>query len=351
MRDTTITKNKSLSLKFIASIFIILTHIFKKSEQIDNLKYISIFKIGKYPIEQYVGSFAGICVGMFIFLSGYGLYLSYDGSLNYRDILKRIFKIYINYWVILLIFFPIGMYMGVYEFEIKEFIQNIFALNTSYNHPAWFLRLYTMLLLIYPILQKLICIYNKKLIVIVSLVLSILGMGMTKLYYMIGNEIIVIDLISILLGGQFMFVLGIIIAKYSLFDKVRNSIGYKKIIWGILLILVITLIMISIDIPVIGEVSKSILIPVFILVLSNIINDKSIISKLGKHSTNIWLMHAFFYDYLFSEYIFSAKVSVLIVLKLVIILIIFSYIINHIINIINIKLICKPNKSSNCTGV
>lgn len=32
MRDTTITKNKSLSLKFIASIFIILTHIFKKSE-------------------------------------------------------------------------------------------------------------------------------------------------------------------------------------------------------------------------------------------------------------------------------------------------------------------------------
>lgn len=109
MRDTTITKNKSLSLKFIASIFIILTHIFKKSEQIDNLKYISIFKIGKYPIEQYVGSFAGICVGMFIFLSGYGLYLSYDGSLNYRDILKRIFKIYINYWVILLIFFPIGM--------------------------------------------------------------------------------------------------------------------------------------------------------------------------------------------------------------------------------------------------
>lgn len=73
------------------------------------MKYISIFKIGKYPIEQYVGSFAGICVGMFIFLSGYGLYLSYDGSLNYRDILKRIFKIYINYWVILLIFFPIGM--------------------------------------------------------------------------------------------------------------------------------------------------------------------------------------------------------------------------------------------------
>ena len=41
---------------------------------------------------------------------------------------------------------------------------------------------------------------------------------------------------------------------------------------------------------------------IYMLTLSNIINDKSIISKLGKHSTNIWLMHAFFYDYLFSEY-------------------------------------------------
>lgn len=240
--------------------------------------------------------------------------------------------------------------MGVYEFRIKEFIQNIFALNTSYNHPAWFLRLYIMLLLIYPILQKLICIYNKKLIVIVSLILSILGMGMTKLYYMIGNEII-IDLISILLGGQFMFILGIITAKYRLFDKTVNIIGDKKSSWIILCIVAVALIVFLIDIPIIGEISKFVLIPLFILTLSNIINDKSIISKLGKHSTNIWLMHAFFYDYLFSEYIFSAKVSILIVLKLVTILIIISYIINYIINIINTNLIYKHDKSSNYTSV
>lgn len=113
MNDKTITKNKSLSIKFLAAIFIILTHIFPKVGNDKNLRYISILKIGKYTIEQYIGSFAGICVGIFIFISGYGLYVSYDRKLTYRDIIKRIFKIYINYWVILLIFFPIDIYGGI----------------------------------------------------------------------------------------------------------------------------------------------------------------------------------------------------------------------------------------------
>lgn len=55
MFDTTITKNKSISLKFIAAMFIVLTHIFPKVGRIDNLKYRSLFSIGSYPIEQYIG--------------------------------------------------------------------------------------------------------------------------------------------------------------------------------------------------------------------------------------------------------------------------------------------------------
>lgn len=51
--------------------------------------------------------------------------------------------------------------MGIYKFEIKEFILNLLALRTSYNHPAWFLRLYVILILIYPMLIKIVDRYNK----------------------------------------------------------------------------------------------------------------------------------------------------------------------------------------------
>lgn len=159
--DTIISKNKSLSLKFIASIFIVLTHIFPKVGQVDTLKYIPLFYWNGYPIEQYIGSLSGICVGMFTFLSGYGLYISYNKNIKYKEIFKKISKLYINYWIIILIFFPIGLYMGIYKFEIKEFILNLLALRTSYNHPAWFLRLYVILILIYPMLIKIVDRYNK----------------------------------------------------------------------------------------------------------------------------------------------------------------------------------------------
>ncbi|MBI6100515.1 acyltransferase, partial [Clostridium perfringens] len=261
MIDTTISKNKSLALKFLAAIFIIFTHMFVKVGQVNSLKYIPLFSLNGYPIEQYIGSFSGICVGMFIFLSGYGLYISYNKNIKYKEILKRIKKIYVNYWIILIIFLPIGMYMGVYKFEIKDFILNILGLRTSYNHPAWFLRLYVMLLIVYPMLIKLINRYNKNTILVVSFITNIIGIIITKIYYMSGKENIIIDLISILLGGQFLFIFGIIIAKYGIFDKVNSKIRNNKILYYILFIIIVILITVMIDISVIGEISKFILIP------------------------------------------------------------------------------------------
>ena len=43
MIDTTISKNKSLALKFLAAIFIIFTHMFVKVGQVNSLKYIPLF--------------------------------------------------------------------------------------------------------------------------------------------------------------------------------------------------------------------------------------------------------------------------------------------------------------------
>lgn len=332
--DTIISKNKSLSLKFIAAIFIVLTHIFPKVGQVDTLKYIPLFNWNGYPIEQYIGSLSGICVGIFIFLSGYGLYISYNKNIKYKEIFKRISKLYINYWIIILIFFSIGLYMEVYKFEVKEFILNLLALTTSYNHPAWFLRLYVMLILIYPMLIKIVDRYNKNIVIIVSFITNIIGMIITKFYYISGLNSIVIDLISILLGGQFLFLLGIIVAKYAIFDKVKERIGNNKVKYYSLFLIITMLIITVIDISVIGEIAKLILIPIFIFTLANIISEDIFISRLGKHSTNIWLVHAFFYDYLFGDIVYSPKYSILVFLYLLVLCLFTSYMINLIYNLV-----------------
>ena len=94
--------------------------------------------------------------------------------------------------------------MGIYKFELKEFILNLLGLNTTYNHPAWFLRLYVMLLLIYPIIIKIVNSYNRHIITTISFIINMIGMLITKIYYMSGINSIIIDLIA---------------AKYAIFNK------------------------------------------------------------------------------------------------------------------------------------
>ena len=175
--------------------------------------------------------------------------------------------------------------------------------------------------------------------------MNLLGMILTKLYYMSGINSIFIELISIFLGGQFLFVLGIVIAKYAMFNKIKEKVKLRNINYFIILIVTIILIAITVNISVIGELIKILVTPFFIFILSNLISENSFIVKLGNHSTNIWLSHAFFYDYLFSSFIFSPKYSVLIVLKLLVILLIVSIIINKIISLIDKKLIINIIKA------
>ena len=72
--------------------------------------------------------------------------------------------------------------------------------------------------------------------VFISFIMNLLGMILTKLYYMSGINSIFIELISIFLGGQFLFVLGIVIAKYAMFNKIKEKVKLRNINYFIILI-------------------------------------------------------------------------------------------------------------------
>ena len=330
--DTYITKDKSKSLKFIAVILMVMLHTFAYPDRIKNVDFISIYKLnGQIPIEYYLSKFGEICVGIFLFLSGYGLYIQYKDECNMRKNFERILKLYINYWIVIAIFIPIGLFMGIYKLNIKELVLTITALKPAYNGEWWFITLYIMFVLMYPLIIKIVNNNNKNKILFISFITNIVGFIGTKLTYILGYTYIYLELITILLGGQFLFILGIVVAKYSLFDKLSIRINENR-----KMTIVVTLFtFIVINIPIIGEISKLILIPIFIFVLVNMIKEQSILSNLGKHSTNIWLTHSFFCYYLFQDIAFMPKYSLLILIWICVLSIGCSLVINFILGYIN----------------
>lgn len=330
MKDQLITKRKSLILKCIAVSLMVILHTFGFPDRISNQTYISLWSLNGSPIEMMVANFGSICVGMFLFLSGYGLYQTYNTNVNYKGILNRILKLYKNYWCVFLIFIPLGFFMRIYKFNLITIILNFFALSSSYNAEWWFLRLYIMLILLYPLLLKILIKHSTKKVLIGSFIINILGLVGTKLSYIVGINNLLVELINILLGGQFLFILGISISKNAYFDLMVSKLKWK-LAWHWIIFLMFTPIMgVILAIPVIGEIMKLILIPIFIFLIANMISKNSIMEFIGKHSTNIWLTHSFFCYYLFPKLTFYPKYSILIFIWILVISIASSYIINGI---------------------
>lgn len=96
--------------------------------------------------EVQIGSAAKICVSIFMFLSGYGLYYTFANKGTVR-VWHRIKNVYKRFWQVFFIFVPIGFVFLSKPFSIVEFFQNLFCLRFSYNQEWWFLGTYIELLL------------------------------------------------------------------------------------------------------------------------------------------------------------------------------------------------------------
>lgn len=338
--DTSITKTKSLSLKAIAIILMYFLHVFAYPERIYPENYIGLFKINNIYIEQYIGMFGSICVMMFLFLSGYGLYIKENNNIKIKSIIKRIIKFYINFWIIFILFITIGYMNGKYTFNLKEFIFNFIGIKTTYNGEWWFISLYIFLIIIYPILIKLINKLNFKLNIGLALVYYCIGMILVKLSILFNINIL--NNIGNFISWWIYFIMGILVCKYGVFYRIkgwlRNKNLDKKSIYILLLGVCIFLNFSLTHIPIINYFNNIIILFLFMFSLVNITTENKIIVFIGENSTNMWLIHSFFCYYFWSEFTYKLKYSMLILIQIIIITIIISICINFIIKKINIFL-------------
>lgn len=158
-----LTTTDSNVLKGIALIFLLIHHLF----YIRNGKFDDVEIYNGHYLVNMIGQACKVCVPMFVFLSGYGLTAAAEKleKINLRQFyIHRFSKLYLNYWLIYILFVPIGVFALGMTFE-KVYVTHVtekafldfFGLinltgNLGYNPTWWFYSCITVLYLLFPII-------------------------------------------------------------------------------------------------------------------------------------------------------------------------------------------------------
>lgn len=131
--------------------------------------------------------------------------------------------------------------------------------------------------------------------------------------------------------SQFPFIIGAVFLKENIYSKIYNisyKLKYKNLLG------VFTIIVMIIAHGIIETLFVAVFTGVIFICAFNIIDKpkwvNNLLDYLGNHSTNMWLIHMFFYMIYFKDLVYGAKYSVLIFVWLVVLCILSSYVVNFV---------------------
>lgn len=326
MHDKIISKKMNLSIKAIAIMLMLIHHLYAFPNRIIDQTYISVWQLNNIAIEYYLALFSKICVSIFLFLSGYGMYITYfNKKPTIYSIIKRIKSFYFKYWFIFVIFIIIGIAIGKINTNYKEIVLNFFGFSSSLNGEWWFIKVYIILIAIYPLINKFIK-AKSILIILSSLMLYLFSLILTKISVL--SNYLVISSIALVFSQQIYFIMGALVAKDSIFDKSKLFLNKKKldnkIIYILILFISVFMYYYLYNNKIMSYFIYIIVMPIFVLSLVNLIKENKLLNFIGMNSTNIWLIHSFLCYYYFQNIIFYPKFSIFIFVWLLMLSLIIS---------------------------
>lgn len=244
--NTQFTREDTKALKGLTIIFMLMHHLWGFNDRIPYAYPIrspqfSFLINGKFDFFTAMGHFGQICVGIFMFLGGYGLYKKYyTGKLS---ILNSIKNLYIIYWKIFIIFIPIAFIFFSNQsqyceseiwhrysvFRISEFLMNITGINTSYNGEWWFFTSYICMLAFgkaYISMTERIkdtCLDYIYCIIFTIILTRILpGITSTKIFSGLANDFLFKKFFLINKAASGFFG-GIVVAKHNLIERILKK--------------------------------------------------------------------------------------------------------------------------------
>ena len=334
------TKEQTNIAKGVAICLMFAHHLYAFEDRLINgNSYIALIPF--FDVEYQIGRFGNICVSIFLFLSGYGMFLGY---LNSRETpliysIKKLKSFYSTYWLYFLIFVPIGILyfqkvtlwhsnQSRYLVNPKIFLENFLGWSATYNVEWWFVRPFVIcLLFVFPLYIFLI----KKHVFWISFI--------SLLLYLLSRKFHVDQYYSFFgfMYWQISFAIGMICAKLKFFSshliQSFDRVGNIGIFVGLILCFILRL-------YINGTQYDFLIVPFFVYYSCKaieIINLSGLISYLGQYSFPMWLIHSFFCYYYFQDIIYFPKYSVLVFIFLTAIslvsVLIIEYLYSHILRL------------------
>lgn len=323
------TKEHTMQMKGIAIIILLFHHCFLNAQRWATVPYEKLATTkgwGYYPISfapfsshtiQYLASFSKICVAMFVFMTGYGMWVSYESQKKKTTMSNYIKKRMVTLMTGFLIIFvvteilaiPTGRFIEVYGHDFRSVVYMIIdalGLAKLLGTPLfcltwWYMSLAIVLIMIFPFVHSIIEKYQWVVVVASIIVPRACGFGQST------------DLFRYLLA----YTLGMYFAQHDLLARIKEKFMEQNVA-GKLLSLIVSLI----GLAVIIKCRQNAWIgwkyldfwdgfaAMYMIVISYIyiLNGKWIVKGLGflgKHSMNIFLIHSFYRDVFFHEFTYS----------------------------------------------
>lgn len=297
------------------------------------------------PLVYYLGFLGGICIPFYCFCTGYSFFILFN-SMELKQYMKkssiRLLKFLLHFWTVCIIFAIVGIFFDQYgevPGNIYRFLGNFFLLEHTYNGAWWFASTYVIFVLLSPFFLKIAKKTDSRVLFILFAALFCVYYicNMMKIFEASPNEYywkgFLLRKISDLWFVVFFYIVGMLFAKEKMISRIRQwtdkIAGEKKNEYLLILTAVVTLALCVIELSVSIYFSA-----IFYFICFHLWKKPDKVEKFflffGKHSTNIWLVHMFFYLFIFKDLVFVAKYPVFIYIFMIGLCLACSYIIDFI---------------------
>lgn len=305
-----ITKEQSKALQGAAILMMLYHHLFSVPEALGT-PYYSLLNISGINIELRMAWFFKICVGIYAFVSGYGLCRgvtrdenSFFGSLKkeYAFVLRKLFSFYKQYWLVFVIFVPIGFIFFGKQFVLSEFILNLLGISSTYNGAWWYVYQYLKMLLVFPVMDCIFFWYKDKKQRLFQGVFYLVIVGALVVLY-VGNRVAFSSFLEYFRPPLFLcFFAGYILSRFSVYELCAKIIPERLLYFlGVLGVILVIAARVKIAKDATSVGLDYIFVPVFAFGFSVIMILLPRLQKFfgffGGLSTYMWLTHVFYYDH------------------------------------------------------
>lgn len=329
-----LTKEDNQMAKGIAILGMVMLHLFCRMGELP-YEPMLFLKNGR-PLVYYLGLFGDLCVPTYCFCSGFAQMVLKErerGSYFHKSLI-RLLKFLVNFWIVLIIFSVIGLFFGkdgTIPGSFGSFLGNFFLYRLSYNGAWWFVLTYVFLVILSPFLIKIVKRFPFWPVFFGSGIVYFLTYMLRFSYEIEINQPVIswIYTQSLLLGSsQFSFLIGMIFQKYHIISQLRAGAMHSHLKKALCFLIPVGMFCFHAIVPslIVAPITGLSTIVCFSVAEKPKWIQKSLLF-LGHHSTNIWLIHMFFYLVLFKDFVFVAKYPAPIFLFLLIICVSVSYII------------------------